>query len=270
MPDYGSFTKVLVTQDDRLLTVSLNNPDRLNAMGGGLERELSEVLRLVAADESVGAVLLRGEGRAFCAGGDVKSFNEQTTAAEQPPPASRVLGTLKATEILDTILAVPQPIVAAVHGYAMGLGATIALFCDVVVAAEDAKIADSHVAVGLVAGDGGAVAWPLLMPLGAARYHLLTGEPLTGADAARYGMVLRAVPAADLAAESERVARKLADGAPLAVQGTKATLNKIVRERMALTLESGLLLEGATFVSDDHKEAAAAFVEKRKPKFQGR
>lgn len=270
MPDYGKFTKVLVTRDDRLLTISLNRPDRLNAVGDGLEQELSAALRLAAKDSSVGAILLRGEGRAFCAGGDVKNFNERTHAAEPPSPARRALDTLGATAILDTILSVPQPIIAAVHGYAMGLGATIALFCDVVIVAENAKIADSHVSVGLVAGDGGAVIWPLLMPLGAARYYLMTGEPISGTEAARLGLALRAVSPDALAGESEKVARKLADGAPLAIQGTKSTLNKIVRDRMALNLESGLLLEGATFVSEDHKEAAAAFVEKRKPKFQGR
>jgi enoyl-CoA hydratase len=151
----------------------------------------------------------------------------------------------------------------------MGLGATIALFCDVVVAAEDARFADTHVSVGLVAGDGGAVMWPLIMPFGAAKWYLMTGEPISGVEAARLGMVLKAVPADRLLDEATRLAQRLAEGAPLAVQGTKQTLNRILRDRMSLVMDTGLLLEGATFISDDHREAAAAFVAKRKPKFRG-
>lgn len=271
MGDWGDHETVLAEQEGRLLTVSLNRPDRLNAVDGTLHHELTDILKRASGDDSVGALLLRGEGRAFCVGGDVKGFDERASggAADAPNPAQTVLNTLHATEILEAILAVPQPIVAAVQGHARGLGATIALFCDVVVAAEDANFADTHVSVGLVAGDGGAVMWPLIMPFGAAKWYLMTGEPISGTEAERLGMVLKAVPADTLVDEAGALARRLADGAPLAVQGTKATLNRIVRDRMNLVLETGLLLEGATFVSDDHREAAAAFVAKRKPKFRG-
>ncbi|MEV8635633.1 enoyl-CoA hydratase/isomerase family protein [Streptosporangium sp. NPDC051023] len=266
----SEYATVLVDRKDGLVTVTLNRPERLNAIGGGLERELGLALAEIAADPTVRAVLLRGEGRAFCAGGDVKDMADRAADEVGPSPAQQVYQLLHGRDILETILSVPQPIVAAVHGYAMGLGATIALFCDVVIAAEDAQFADTHVSVGLVAGDGGAVAWPLAMPLGAARYYLMTGDRLNGTEAARLGLALRAVPADRLLEEATAVARRLADAAPLAVQGTKATVNKIVRERLNLLLDLGLVLEGGTFVSEDHKEAAAAFVAKRKPNFQGR
>jgi enoyl-CoA hydratase/carnithine racemase len=269
MADWDEFGTVLAHQDGRLLTVSFNRPERLNAVGGDLHEEFTEILARAGGDETVGAILLRGEGRAFCVGGDVKGFDERASGARPARPAHTVLHTRNATEILEAILGVPQPIVAAVHGHAMGLGATIALFCDVVVAAEDARFADTHVSVALVAGDGGAVMWPLIMPFGAAKWYLLTGDPISGVEAARLGMVLKAVPADQLLDEATALARRLADGAPLAVQGTKATLNRIVRDRMSLVLDTGLLLEGATFVSDDHREAAAAFVAKRKPTFRG-
>ncbi|MER7127591.1 enoyl-CoA hydratase/isomerase family protein [Streptosporangium saharense] len=266
----NEYTTVTVEKKDGLAVIALNRPERLNAIGGGLERELGLALADVAADPGVRAVLLRGEGRAFCAGGDVKDMSGQAENETGPSPAQQVYQLLHGRRILETILSVPQPIVAAVHGYAMGLGATIALFCDVVIAAEDARFADTHVAVGLVAGDGGAVAWPLAMPLGAAKYYLMTGDRLDGVEAARLGLVLRAVPADRLLDEATAVARRLAEAAPLAVQGTKATVNQIVRERMNLLLDLGLTLEGGTFVSDDHREAAAAFVAKRKPEFRGR
>ncbi|GAA5078448.1 enoyl-CoA hydratase [Thermocatellispora tengchongensis] len=264
------YTTVLVDRKDGLATIALNRPDRLNAIGGGLERELSLALAEVAGDPEVRAVLLRGEGRAFCAGGDVKDMAERADGEAGPSAGQQVYQVLHGRRLLETILSVPQPIVAAVHGYAMGLGATIALFCDVVIAADDAQIADTHVSAGLVAGDGGAVMWPLAMPLGAARYYLMTGDRLSGTEAARLGLALRAVPADRLLEEATAVARRLADAAPLAVRGTKATVNKIVQERMNLLLDVGLALEGGTFVSEDHKEAAAAFVAKRKPVFRGR
>jgi enoyl-CoA hydratase len=269
MPDWGEFSTVLARQDGRLLTVSFNRPDRLNAVSGELHREFTDILSRAGADTSVGAILLRGEGRSFCVGGDVKDFDERASGAEPPRPAHTVLNTLHATDLLESILSVPQPIVAAVQGHAMGLGATIALFSDVVVAAEDARFADTHVSIGLVAGDGGAVMWPLIMPFGAAKWYLLTGDPISGTEAARLGMALKAVPGDQLLDEATRLAQRLADGAPLAVQGTKATLNRILRHRMSLVMDTGLLLEGATFVSDDHREAAAAFVAKRKPTFRG-
>jgi enoyl-CoA hydratase len=267
---YGEYKTILADLDGRLLTVAFNRPDRMNAVGGGLHDDFTAVLLRAAQDKEVGAILLRGEGRAFCVGGDVQEFAERSTATEGPSPAQTVRNTLHGAEILHTMLSVPQPMIAAVHGYAMGLGATIALFCDVVVAAEDAKFADSHVAIALVAGDGGAVMWPLIMPFGAAKWYLMTGDRIDGKEAERLGMVLRAVPADDLVGEATKLAKRLSEGAPLAVQGTKATLNRILRDRMDLVLDYGLLIEGATFVSEDHREASVAFVEKRTPTFRGR
>lgn len=256
--------------DDGLMTISLNRPGRHNAVNGALHLALEAALERAATDPAVRAVLLRGEGRSFCSGGDVSDFAD---GAEEDNPRSRgqqVVGMGGGRVLLEKLLAVKQPVVAEVRGYAFGLGATLALFCDVVVAAEDAQFADTHVNVGLVAGDGGAVAWPLLMSFAQAKYYLLTGERLSGTDAARLGLVLKAVPAEELAAEAVAVARKLASMAPMAAAGTKATLNLILRERMNLVLDYGLLYEGATFLSDDHREAAQAFVEKRPPIFHNR
>jgi len=265
VPDYAKFEKVLAVQDGKLLTLTFNRPERRNAVGGGLHEDFDELIELIRHDKSVGAVLLKGNGPAFCAGGDIKEMSESTVG-----PAERVGELLNAKRLLYTMLEVEQPIVCAVHGYALGLGATIALFCDVVVAAEDAFFADTHVNVGLVAGDGGAVLWPLLLPFGQAKYHLLTGDRITGADAARMGMIHKAVPADELFAEAEGIARRLADGATLALKWTKMAVNQVLRERMNLVLEIGLAMEGATFVSEDFAEASTAFLEKRTPTFKGK
>ncbi|MCY1374245.1 Carnitinyl-CoA dehydratase [compost metagenome] len=180
------------------------------------------------------------------------------------------LVTRSAGNLIERFLDVPQPIIAAVQGYAMGLGATLALLCDVVLIAEDAQIADTHVPIGLVAGDGGALAWPLGMPIGAAKYYLMTGERLSGSEAARLGLALKAVPATDLHDQALQMAERMAALPPLALQGTKRALNQILRHRSQLVTDVGLQLEAATFLSADHKEASSAFVEKRQPVFHGR
>jgi enoyl-CoA hydratase len=140
---------------------------------------------------------------------------------------------------------------------------------DVVIAAEDAVLADTHVKIGMVAGDGGTVIWPLLLPINTAKYYLMTGDRLTGKDAERLGLVVKAVPAEALQPEARAIAQRLADG-PVAVRFTKMAVNKILRERVNLLFDTSLLLEAASMFSDDHREATAAFTEKRTPTFTGR
>jgi enoyl-CoA hydratase len=266
---YNEFTTLQIQQDGRLLIVTLNRPESLNAVGGGMHEHLEDLWAEVRRDSSVGAVLLRGSGRAFCAGGDVKGMAASATS-EHSVAESTANMLIRAKTLITNMLEVQQPIVAAVHGYAMGLGATIALCSDVVIAAEDAVLADTHVSIGIVAGDGGAVIWPLLLPINTAKYYLMTGDRITGKDAERLGLVLRAVPAESLQAEAEAVARRLANGPSMAIRFTKTSVNKVLRERVNLLLDTSLILEGVTMYSEDHREATSAFVEKREPVYTGR
>jgi enoyl-CoA hydratase len=265
---YSDLSTLRIEQDGRLLSVTLNRPESLNSVGGGMHEHLEELWATVRRDNSVGAILLTGAGRAFSAGGDVKGM--ASSSAENRSVVGGAASLLAgAKNLITSMLEVEQPIVAAVQGYAMGLGATIALCSDVVIAAEDAILADTHVSVGIVAGDGGAVIWPLLLPLNTAKYYLMTGDRLTGKDAERLGLVLKAVPAEGLLAEAEAIARRLADGPSMAIRFTKTSINKILRERANLLLDTSLILESATMFSDDHREATAAFVEKRDPRYSG-
>lgn len=264
------YESLLVERDDRLLTVTLNRPDSLNAVSGEMHAELEDLFRSVSDDADVGAIFLRGAGRAFCAGGDVKSMAGSSGGESERTPfdlASSFLLTGK--RIVTSLLEVQQPIVSAVQGYAFGIGATIALCCDVVVAAEDAVFADTHVAVGLVAGDGGALMWPLLLPINTAKYYLMTGDRITGADAERLGLVVKSVPAGVLDDTAREIAARLAAGPTLAIKWTKMAVNKAIRERANLMFDTSLLLEGLTRLSEDHLEATSAFVEKRPPDFRG-
>ncbi len=166
-------------------------------------------------------------------------------------------------------LAVPMPIVAAVQGYAIGMGANLALFCDVVFAAEDAVFADNHVAVGLVAGDGGTVMWPMLMPMNTAKYYLLHRRPDRRRDRQSARARVRRAPGPELDDRARALAHRLAGGASFAIKATKRSLNTVIRDRVGLLLDNAIMSEGLSFLSLDHQEAAQAFVEKRQPKFVG-
>ncbi|WP_448680733.1 enoyl-CoA hydratase/isomerase family protein [Pseudomonas nicosulfuronedens] len=269
MINYGRFRSILAERHDQVLVLTLNRPDRLNAVGDDMHEGLEAILADLHNDSDIRAVVLQGAGRAFCVGGDVKGFAE-APVVEKTPYQTMEMVTRSAANLIDRFLDVPQPIISAVHGYAMGLGATLALLCDVVLVAEDAQIADTHVPVGLVAGDGGALAWPLAMPLGAAKYYLMTGERISGTEAVRLGLALKTLPLTELQEQALSMAQRMAALPPLALQGTKKTLNRILRHRSQLVTEIGLQLEAATFLSADHKEAAGSFVEKRQPVFHGR
>jgi enoyl-CoA hydratase len=152
----------------------------------------------------------------------------------------------------------------------MGLGASIALLCDVILMADTATIGDPHVRVGLVAGDGGVAIWPLALGPARAKQYLLTGDPLTAAEAERIGLVNRVVPAAALDAEASALATRLAAGAPLAVRYTKLAVNKLVKDALNIAFDTSTALELVTFQSEDHQEALAAIRERRVPTFKGR
>jgi enoyl-CoA hydratase len=267
----SDYKTLLLEQKGRLLRVTLNRPEVMNAVGGGMHEELEDFFYQVRDDTSVGAILLTGAGeKAFCAGGDVKGM-DATNNAEDMGNARRVGKLLgKAKRLITNMLEVEQPIVCAVRGYAMGLGATIALCSDIVFAADDAVFADTHVNVGLVAGDGGTLIWPLLLPLNTAKYYLLTGERITGKDAVTLGLAVKSFPAQELDAAASELAERLANGPVLATRWTKTAVNKILRDRVNLLFDTSLLLEGATFISEDHREATRAFVERRPPVFEGR
>ncbi len=158
--------------------------------------------------------------------------------------------------------------IAAVNGDAIGLGASLALFCDIVFMADTARIGDPHVAAGLVAGDGGAILWPALVGINRAKEYLMTGDLLTATEAERIGLVNHVVPGPDLEEAAMGMARRLAKGAALAIRFNKALVNKELEERVNRIYEMAFAMEAITFRSADHLEAVAAFGERRAPTFQ--
>lgn len=267
MVDYSSYEHILTERDGNILTLTLNRPDRMNAVNGRLHTELSTIFRDVNRDNDAWAVILTGAGRAFCAGGDVGGMASSGSGSNVERRVAEIRG--EAQEIVHSMLDLEKPLVGKINGPAVGLGATIALLCDVVVASDRARIGDRHVNVGLVAGDGGAVIWPWLVGINRAKELLMTGELIQGEDLVRMGIANHLVDGDELDAFCLEKARQLAGMAPYAARATKQTLNKILKAQAEMVLDIGLGWEWLSMRQDDHREAATAFVEKREPQFVG-
>ncbi len=248
-----------------VLKVTIANPrSAINAVDEALHDDLARLFSELRGEDEARAVLLTGRGRAFCAGGDYRWLSELADTARLD--RLRRAGKQLIWDLLD----VEIPIVCALNGAAIGLGASIALLCDVIHAADTATIGDPHVRVGIVAGDGGTAIWPLAIGPARAKQYLLTGDTLGAVEAERIGLINRVVPAADLEADSLAFARRLAAGAPLAIRYTKQAVNKLVKDALNVAFDFSTGLELFTFKTDDHSEAMAALREKREPRFRGR
>lgn len=258
------YRNIAFERNGRILTLTLNRPDQLNAVDAALHTELAQVFADVARDPDSDVIILTGAGRAFCAGGDITWMQE---AVDDPASFERTA--IEGKQIVFSLLDCEKPIIAKVNGHAIGLGATMALFCDVIFAADSAKIADPHVRVGLVAGDGGAVIWPQLVGFAKAKELLMTGDTLTASDAERLGLINYAVPAEQLDEQVDAFAGRLAGGATQAIRWTKTAVNIALKQLAHSIMDTGIAYELVSNRSGDHAEAVAAFLEKRKAVFRG-
>ena len=263
MPNCSRYQYLKVEIEDSVAVITMNRPEVLNAVHGPMHRELEEVFEEVARDREVRAVVLTGAGRAFCAGGDARTMSGDDF---RPPGAGVPLDA--ARRLILNMLEVQQPLIAAVNGAAAGLGATLALFCDIIIAAEDARIGDTHVRMGLVAGDGGVVIWPALVGVAKAKEMLLSGDLIDGREAERIGLINKAVPTEEVMPTALALARRLAQGPQRAIRWTKFALNKRLRQEVNLAMDTSAILESITLGSEDNVEAARAFQEKRPPRFK--
>jgi enoyl-CoA hydratase len=218
---------------------TLNRPEKRNAVDDTMHHELSQLPRDADEDPAVKVLVITGAGRAFCAGGDFSGGLR---------PSGRMW--LEARRIVDSLLDCQKPVITAVNGYAMGLGATLALLGDVVFAARSATFADTHVRMGIAAGDGGQVIWPLLMGVNRAKYYLMTGDRIRAEEAERLGLVNA--------------------GPMLAISASKAAVNQYIKLVSNVVLPLSLKLEEGTMQTEDFREAVRAFAEKREPNYKGR
>lgn len=250
-----------VSLDDDVLTIEIDRPDNLNAVNDPLHAELATVFG-EAYETDARVVVLTGKGDAFSAGGDVNWMQENIETPENFHKTMR-----EGEQIVEDIVNLEKPIIAKVNGDATGLGATLALFCDIVMMSEDARIGDPHVKVALVAGDGGAVIWPLLTSLNKAKELLMTGDLISAEEAHELGLANHVVPADELDERTDEMIDKLATGPQTAIRFTKKTLNSWLELGNTIALQRGLALEGVGQQHPDHEEAVDAFLESRRPNF---
>lgn len=220
--EYKNYKHILVERVGTILRLTLNRPDRLNAVTPDMHTELTRIFRDIREDREADVITLTGAGRGFCAGADLK----------EPFPTEKEKMDIvfkEAREILVNILEIEQPIISGINGAATGLGATLALFPDIVIASDQAKIGDTHVKVGLTAGDGGAVIWPILVGVNKAKELLMTGRVMTAAEAKEIGLVNHVVPHETLDDKVMEIARELAHGHKTAIRTTKKALNLYIK-----------------------------------------
>lgn len=242
---------------DGVLLVLLDRPEQLNATDELMHTELSRLWRDIADDEGSRAVVLAGKGAAFCAGGDLDLISRQVGNH------ALVLKLMEeAATIVRGLLDCPKPVVSAVHGAAYGAGLSVALLADISVVAEDAKLSDGHVRLGLAAGDHAALVWPLLCGMAKAKYHLLTGAPLDGREAERIGLVSRCLPEEQVLLEALDIAERLATTSATAVRWTRQSLNHWYRAAMP-AFEASLALEALGFFGPDVPEGLARLAKKK-------
>ncbi|ETR78561.1 enoyl-CoA hydratase [Afipia sp. P52-10] len=247
---------------DGVVLVTLNRPEVMNATNARLHWELTKIWAVLNDDPKVRVIVVTGAGdRAFSAGGDLAWISQTVGNAEM------VAGTLKeAGDIVFNMLACEKPIVSAINGVAVGAGLAVALMADISIMAEEAKITDGHVRLGVSAGDHAVILWPLLCGMAKAKYYLMTAEFVDGKEAERIGLVSLSVPRAQLLDKALAVAAKLGTGSQPAIRYTKRSLNNWMRMSQP-AFDASLALEMLCFMGEDVKEGVAAIKEKREPRF---
>jgi enoyl-CoA hydratase len=259
------FSSLAITRDGNVVELTLRRPEIMNRIDALAHAELVSAFRSLEDERDVRAIVFAADGPVFSAGGDF----DLMLAGNADLDTRREM-VLSGERLLASLLDVVPPIVVALHGHAIGLGATLALSCDALVSHPTCKISDPHVSIGLVAGDGGCLAWPQSVGMLRAKRYLLTGDAMTGEEAHRFGLVTDLVDTPDEVLPAARaLARRLASLPPLAVQGTKRALNSVLRHRFAEVMGEGLAHELTSLGSRDLREAIDAFKEKRDPDYLG-
>jgi len=259
--------ELLETVTDRVATLTLNRPDRLNALSSSIIDGLLEALPRLAANPEIAVVVLTGAGRGFCAGGDVKSMAEGSSQMGVEDAIQRLRGRMEVSRLLHEI---PKPTIAMVNGAAAGAGLAMALACDLRVASESARFITAFVKVGFSGDFGGSYFLSKLVGTGKARELYYTGEPLDASQALALGLVNSVVPDFELRDATMALAKRLASGPSIALGLMKQNFNAAENGTLSELLDLEALHQIQTGRTEDHLEAARAFVEKRPPIFRGR
>jgi len=259
--------ELLETVTERVATLTLNRPDRLNALSTPILDGLLEALPRLAADPDVAVVILTGAGRGFCAGGDVKSMAEGSSQLDLEDAVQRLRGRMEVSRLLHEI---PKPTIAMVNGPAAGAGLAMALACDLRIAGQSARFITAFAKVGFSGDFGGSYFLSKLIGSGKARELYYTGDPLDATQALTLGIANSVVPDAELPDATMALARRLARGPSIALGLMKQNFNAAESGTLSELLDMEALHQVKTSRTEDHREAARAFVEKRPALFKGR
>jgi enoyl-CoA hydratase/carnithine racemase len=257
MMAYEPVDELRIEQDGPVVVVTMNNPEIRNAFVDAMHQGMREVWGHLARDRSVRAVVLTGAGKAFSAGGHIPNF-----ILDYDDPQRRRESLRGARRLLDAMAEFPKPVIAAVNGAAVGLGCSVAVSCDVVYIAESAFMSDPHVSIGLVAGDGGAVTWPLLMSILKAKYYLLTGERIPAAECVELGLANFVVPDDALMKSAVELAHRLAKQPQQALEETKRAINLHVQAAIQRVAPFAFAAESESFSTDDIRRTIETFKSK--------
>ncbi len=260
----GSYPQLLIEDHGRIRRITINRPQKLNALNAEVMRELKAAFAEAVAAPGVGGIVLTGAGeKAFVAGADIAELSEKT-------PLSGKETTIAGQAVFGEIEASPKPVLAAVNGYALGGGLELALACHLRIASPNAKLGLPEVKLGIIPGYGGTQRLPRLLGSARALWLILSGEPIDAAEAERIGLVNRVVPQPELARTADQMLETILARGPIAVRCAL----EAVRRGLDTTLAEGLKIEADLFsilcTTHDMREGMTAFLEKREAKFQGR
>jgi 2-(1,2-epoxy-1,2-dihydrophenyl)acetyl-CoA isomerase len=263
-----AYRQITTDRDGAVATVTLNRPDKLNALTQVMSDELVDVFTGIARDQSVRAVLLTGAGRGFCAGQDLTEFETSYRAGDRPDIQAHLERSYH--RLIPVIVETPQPVIAAVNGVAAGAGVSLAVACDIRVASEEARFIQAFVRIGLVPDSGGTWLLPRVVGYPRALEMSMTGEPVDAQHALDIGLATHVYPADSFAREARDLAARLAALPTRALAATKRLMRENLGVDLAAALESEGKAQSEMGQTADHLEGVTAFAEKREPKFQGK
>lgn len=261
--DYSHYQHLIVEIDDGLAKVTINRPEVYNAVNHVLHKELGNIWRDFDRDPDVRVIVITGAGdKAFSAGGDLAMLEHRMSL----PAEERFedVANNDARDLVYNMVNCDKVIISAINGVAVGAGLAAALMADISIMAEDAKIGDGHIRLGVVAGDHATMIWPLLCGMAKTKYYLLTSEMVDGREADRIGLVSKAVPRAEVVPTAMKIARQLADGPAFALSLTKRSLNQWLRMGGIASFDYSLMAEKLAFLSAD-AQAGVKAVRNKKP-----
>jgi enoyl-CoA hydratase len=256
-----TYTSILVERRGRVGLITLNRPQFLNALNENLLSELLQALTDFDSEDGIGAIVIAGNDKAFAAGADIKEM-----------ASASVVDMLNGTfvELFDGLRQIKKPVIAAVSGYALGGGCELALACDLIVASETARFGQPEVTIGVIPGAGGTQRLARAVGKALAMEMVLNNRTLTAAEALQFGMINRVVPPDRWLEEAITLAEEIASRAPLAVRLGKEAVNRAFELSLGEGLAAERRLFYSLFATQDQKEGMSAFIEKRKPNWQGR